>query len=125
MTSQVLLYIGSAVAIVWGIAHMVPTRSVVSGFGPISVDNRRILTMEWLAEGASLCFLGVLVLLVTVLAGPQAGAALIVYVAAAAMLLVMAGLTLFTGARTSIVPIKVCPAVKTVAAVLIILGAVL
>ena len=120
--NEVLLYIGSGVIILWGIGHLIPTRSIVSGFGEISEDNKKILTMEWLAEGLTLVFLGVIVLLVTLLAGYEAEAANIVYLASAVMLLVMAVLTLSTGARTSIVPIKICPAVKTVVAILFILG---
>jgi len=38
------------------------------------------------------------------------------------MLIVMAVLSLFTGARTSIVFFKVCPAVKTAVAVLFLVG---
>ena len=125
MISTILLYIGSAIIILWGIAHIVPTKSVVSGFGSISQDNKRIITMEWIAEGLTLCFIGLLVLLVTLLAGSQSQAAFIVYLASAAMLLVMAILTSLTGARTPIVPIKVCPAVKTIVAILFILGSVL
>ena len=120
--NSTLFLAGSIIILVWGIAHMVPTKSVVKGFGEISQDNRRILTMEWLAEGLTLVFLGVIVLLVTLLAGYEAEAANIVYLASAVMLLVMAVLTLSTGARTSIVPIKICPAVKTVVAILFILG---
>jgi hypothetical protein len=39
------------VLICWGVAHIVPTRVVAAGFEPISPDNRRILIMEWIAEG--------------------------------------------------------------------------
>ena len=63
MTNEVLLYTGSALSIVWGIAHLAPTRAVVKDFGDISADNRRIITMEWLAEGFTLIFIGLLVLL--------------------------------------------------------------
>ena len=38
------------------------------------------------------------------------------------MLMVMAGLTLATGAKTRIIPIKVCPVIKALAAVLLYLG---
>jgi hypothetical protein len=38
------------------------------------------------------------------------------------MLLVLAALTALTGARTSALPIKLCPVVKTLAAVLLLLG---
>jgi hypothetical protein len=123
--NEMLLYIGSGVIILWGIAHLIPTKSIVSGFGKISEDNRKILTMETIAEGITLCFLGVLVLLVTLLAGYEAKAANIVYLASAVMLLVMALLTALTGARTVLLPYKICPVVKTIVAVLFILGSVL
>lgn len=123
--NEMLLYIGSGVIILWGIAHLIPTKSIVKGFGKISEDNRKILTMETIAEGITLCFLGVLVLLVTLLAGYEAKAANIVYLASAVMLLVMALLTALTGARTVLLPYKICPVVKTIVAVLFILGSVL
>ena len=125
MTNEILLYIGSIVIILWGIAHIIPTKAIVNGFGDISEDNKRVLTMELIAEGLTLIFLGVLVLLVTILAGSQSQAAFIVYLACAVMLLVMAILTALTGAKASIIWYKICPAVKTVVAVLFILGSVL
>jgi len=123
--NEILLYIGSGVIILWGIAHLIPTKSIVNGFGKISEDNKKILAMETIAEGFTLCFLGVLVLLVTLLAGYEGQAANIVYLACAVMLLVMALLTILTGARTALLPYKICPVVKTVVAVLFILGSTL
>ena len=99
-----------------------PTRSVVEGFGPITEENRLLITMEWVAEGLTLCFVGALVLYVTLVAGPVHSVSVIVYRAAALMLLVMAVWTGLTGARTSIIPIKICPIVKTVVAVLFVWG---
>jgi hypothetical protein len=125
MIGDVILYVGSALITVWGIAHIVPTKSVVSGFGSISQDNKRIITMEWIAEGLTLCFIGLLVLFVTIFKESQNQVSNIVYWASAAMLLVMAVLTSLTGARTSIVPIKICPAVKIVVAILFVLGSIL
>jgi len=123
--NEILLYIGSIVIILWGIAHIIPTKAIVNGFGPMSEDTKRIITMESIAEGLTLCFIGVLVLLVTILAGSQGQAAFIVYLACAIMLLIMAILTTMTGARTSILWYKICPAVKAILAVLFILGSVL
>ena len=123
--AEILLYIGSIVIILWGVAHLIPTKAIVNSFGPISEDNKRIITMESIAEGITLCFLGVLVLLVTSLADSQSQAAYIVYLSCAVMLLIMAILTTLTGARTSILPYKICPVVKTVVAILFILGSVL
>jgi hypothetical protein len=75
--------------------------------------------MEWVAEGLALCFIGFLVFIVTLLA-PDDTAADIVYLSSAGMLVLMAAWTLATGARTSIVPIKICPLVKTGVGVLFI-----
>jgi phosphoglycerol transferase MdoB-like AlkP superfamily enzyme len=125
ITRYVLVSIGSMVITLWGIAHLLPTKSVVSGFGTISGDNRKIITMEWIAEGLTLCFIGLLVLLVTLYAGPQNLVSVIVYRATAWMLVVMAGLTFMTGAKTSITPINICPLVKSIVAILFFLGSAL
>ncbi len=122
MTNEVIIYIGSAIIILWGIAHIIPTKSIVKGFGTISEDNKKILAMETIAEGLALIFLGVLPILVTALGDSQSLTAKIVYVADGAMLLVMAVLTLATGARTPTVWYRICPVVKTIAAVLFIFG---
>jgi hypothetical protein len=123
--NQILLYTGSAIIILWGVAHLVPTKVIVRGFGETSEDNRRIITMEWIAEGLALCFIGLLVLLTTALSDPSGCSAQLVYYLSAGMLVIMAGLSLMTGARTSIIPIKVCPAVKIIVAILFMLGSVL
>ncbi|GAB6283276.1 MAG: hypothetical protein STSR0008_20360 [Ignavibacterium sp.] len=124
MIDGMLLYIGSIVITLWGIAHIVPTKSIVTGFGLISEDNRKIITMEWIAEGLTLCFIGFLVLFITILEGLNP-VSIIVYRISAVMLFIMAGLTQLTGARTSILPIKICPVVKTAVAILFFLGSVL
>jgi hypothetical protein len=124
-TRYVLVSIGSMVITLWGIAHLVPTKSVVSGFGTISGDNRKIISMEWIAEGLTLCFIGLLVLLVTLYAGPQNLVSVLVYRVTAWMLVAMAGLTFVTGAKTSITVIKVCPLVKSIVAILFFLGSAL
>lgn len=78
----------------------------MAGFGPIFNDNRRILLMEWLMEGLLLIFIGSLVVAVT---RESDRTAVIVYQLCALVLLIMAGISLFTGARTAIVPMKLCP----------------
>lgn len=120
-----MLYLGSAIITVWGIAHIVPTKSVVAGFGELSLDNRRIITMEWIAEGLTLCFVGLLVLAIAVTPNSQHAVSLAVYRISAIMLVVMAILSLLTGARTSVIPMKICPLVKSVVAILFFLGSVL
>ena len=47
MLNQILLYLGAFFTFAWGVAHLFPTnKSVVKGFGDISQDNKRIITME-------------------------------------------------------------------------------
>lgn len=118
------VYVASVMIALWGIAHIIPTRNVVAGFGTLSADNRQIITMEWIAEGLALIFIGLLTLSITLSEGVESSGAVFVYRACAIMLVVMAGWTAMTGARTSIVPIKLCPFVKTGAALLLLLGSV-
>jgi hypothetical protein len=113
------------VIIVWGIAHLIPTKAIINGFGAISEDNKKILAMESIAEGVSLIFLGVLSLLVTLVGGYDDPVSRTVLWTIVTMLLIMALLTQLTGARTSSIPYKICPFVKTTVAVLVILAIVL
>lgn len=125
MTTYVLLYIGSIAITLWGLAHIVPTKSIVAGFGDLSVDNHRIITMEWVAEGLTLVFIGLLVLATTLVIGPNSPTAELVFYAAAGMLIVMAIWSAFTGARTSILPMKACPFVKSIVAIIFIIAGIL
>jgi hypothetical protein len=125
MVNDVLLYIGSGIIIFWGIAHIVPTWSVVKGFGDISPHNRRIITMEWLAEGLTLMFIGVLVVLITFYYDPTNVISQLAYRVCAGMLVLLALLTLLTGFRTKFIPMKLCPAVKILAATFLVLGSAL
>jgi hypothetical protein len=61
-----LFYFGAGIIFVWGVGHLIPTRNVVAGFGGLSTDNTRIIVMEWLAEGLTLCFLGAIVIVLVV-----------------------------------------------------------
>lgn len=121
MMSQAMLLAGGVLCLVWGTAHLVPTRSVVAGFGEIGEANRRVLTMEWMAEGLTLMFLGILVCLVLRDVGSQ-GAACLVVRASAGMLFALAILSAATGARTPILPMRLCPVVKLTAAGLLMAG---
>jgi hypothetical protein len=122
MDAEYPLIVGSALIIAWGLSHIVATRPIVEGFGELSVANRRIITMEAAAEGLALAFIGLLVLLTTIVGDPDAREATVVYVTSAAALLVMAALSTATGARTAILPMKLCPVIKTATAALFLLG---
>ena len=132
--NQALLYIGALLSLGWGVAHLIATRPVVMGFGDISEDNRRIITMEWMAEGVALIFIGVLVALVTYLSPATGLAALVNYlegitaVSRAVLLVsfvvlnVLSAISLFTGFRIKFLPFRLCPVILTSASILILLG---
>ena len=122
---EIMLYVGSVIIILWGIAHiMIPTKDIIKGFGPISVDNKRILAMEWIMEGLTLSFLGILVILITVWEGRGNPVSTIVYRSSSVMLVIMAVVSLFTGARTKIIPMKLCPPIFGTVALLFWLASV-
>ena len=123
--ATILAYLGAGIIFMWGIGHLAPTRSVVSDFGQLTADNIRIITMEWLMEGLTLCFIGVLVALVTATIGQGHLATTIVLCACAGMLLVLAVISAFTGARTAVLPLKLCPVVKTAVALTFVWASVL
>jgi hypothetical protein len=123
VVAHILLYAASALVSAWGLAHLFPTRAVVAGFGPISVDNRRVLTMEWVAEGITMLFVGALVAAVTVAGGGSTD--LVVYRLSAGLLAAIAVLTAVTGARTPVVWFKACPIVMAVCIGLILVGSAL
>ncbi|MBV8179561.1 MAG: hypothetical protein JOY55_01265 [Mycobacterium sp.] len=116
---RVLAYVAAALIGVWGIAHAVPTKRVVAGFAPITTDNRRVLTQEWLAESVTMWAMAALVVAVTVTAGDRRVTA-IVYLVVAGLLLALAALTALTGARTPVVWFKVCPVLLATSAALLL-----
>ena len=124
MINQVLLYLGSAFTAFWGIAHLFPTRSVVSGFGDISIDNKRIITMEWIVEGIALVFIGSVNAIVTA-TDLTSSISFTIYCSSAVVLIVLALVSFFTGFKISFLPFKLCPVIFITSAVLIILGGLL
>jgi hypothetical protein len=115
----ILAYVAAAVTGMWGVAHAIPTRQVLAGFGPISTDNRRVLLQEWLAEAFTMWGVAAVVVVVTLV---DSGAATTVWVyrAAAGLLLALALLTGLTGARTAVIWFKICPALLGVSAALLL-----
>jgi hypothetical protein len=124
MLNQIFLYLGAFFTLAWGVAHLFPTRSVVKGFGEISQDNQHIITMEWIVEGVSLIFIGLLVAVVT-LVEPGSTLARAVYWLCFAELNVLSIVSIFTGFKVAFLPFKLCPVIFTGSSVLILLGSLL
>jgi len=122
--AEAFVYAAAALVALWGVAHLVPTRVVVAGFGGISDANRRILEMEWIAEGLTMLFVAVLVVGVTLDGGAGNHVAVIVYRMAAGALTAIAVLTAVTGARTSVRWFKACPLLLSVVVALLLAGSV-
>ena len=122
MEASTMAYIAAVLCGVWGLAHLAATKAVVGGFGPLTQENERTLTMAWVGGGLTLLFISALVVLVTL---PVPGAGLeawLVYQSCAGMLIVSTVVMLFTASRTPIVAMKLCPIIQTAAAVLLVLA---
>jgi len=117
-----LVYIAAAMIGLWGVAHLVATRGVVAGFGELTADNRRIITMEWIVEGVALISTAAFVAAATAI-DSQATVSSAVYAVAITTLLALALVSLFTGFRVAFLPFRLCPIIFTLSAVLIGLGA--
>lgn len=119
--NYIMLCIGAALPVLWGIAHLFPTKNVVRDFGDISVDNRHIITMEWINEGATLIFIGILVAVVTFV---DAGSAVsrAVYWLTFIILNALSLISLFTGFKVNFLPFKLCPVIFTTSSIVILVG---
>ena len=121
MLNHILLYVGSALPLLWGIAHLFPTGSVVQGFGDISLENKRIIMMEWIIEGVALIFIGIIVATVTYL-DYTSSISRTIYWLSFAMLNTLSLISVFTGFRVGFLPFKLCPFIFTTSSILIVLG---
>ena len=119
----VLAYVAGVLVGLWGVAHAIPTRKVVAGFGPIDRDNRRILIQEWLAEAFTMWGLAAVVVVTTAVAAESTVTAW-VYRLVAGLLVALGILTLLTGARTPVIWFKICPALLIGSAALLVTASV-
>ena len=121
-TADTLAYISAALVALWGVAHAIATRSVVTAFGSISRDNRLVITQEWLAEALTMWFIAAVVAVTPAVAGPEQSIVAWLYRVTAVMLAMVAALTAVTGARTPVVWFKVCPVLLGSTAVLLLVA---
>ena len=119
--NHVLFYLASALLLFWGVAHLFPTKSVIKGFGGISLDNRRIIAMEWIIEGVFLIFIGVVIFTMTYM-DHSSRISKMIYWLCFIVLNVLSGISLMTGFKIKFLPFKLCPVIFTTASILILLG---
>ncbi|MCF7861415.1 hypothetical protein K9M79_04130 [Candidatus Woesearchaeota archaeon] len=121
--NAIMIYIGAGLIFLWGIAHIIPTQKIVKGFGKLKPDSKKILTMLWVGEGLTLIFLGIFAI-----ASIKFGFYFLSHIQirlVVIMLIILAGLSMMTGARTKALPMKLCPVVKLISATLMFVGSVL
>ena len=116
---MILTIIGSALIIMWGTAHLFPTKNVVKGFGNISEDNKNIVRMEWINEGVTLIFLGVLLIVSIIVTGKLVPYMNILVIIALSVLSII---SLLTGFRIKFLPFKLCPIIFSLSSLFIGLG---
>ena len=116
------LYLAATMTAIWGIAHLFATTGVVAGFGALTPDNRRIITMEWIIEGVALISTAAFVTAATLIE-PKAVVSSAVYGIAIGTLVVLAIVSLFTGFRIAFLPFRLCPFIFGGSALLIAWGA--
>lgn len=119
--NELWLLIAAGILALWGTAHLVKTRAVVAGFHPISPDNLRVLTMEWINEGATLVFIAALVAAIAVTDASSDGAQAVLWVTVV-MLNAMSAVSLFTGFRVDFIAYRLCPVIFSGASLLIVLA---
>ena len=110
---------GRGVVALRGVAHVLPTRNVLAGFAPISVDNRRVVLQEWLVEAVTMWGIAALVVVCTVVGG---GASQVTswFCRAAATAGRRGGGHPLTGADAKVIWFKICPVLLTSSAVLLL-----
>jgi hypothetical protein len=121
MLNKTLLFTGALFLLFWGVAHLFPTKNVVDGFGSISLDNKRIITMEWIIEGVALIFLAIIIASATYI-DYTSPVSKIIYLIAVAMLAVLTVVSFLTGFKVNFLPYKLCPVIFITSAILILLG---
>jgi hypothetical protein len=107
--------------VIWGVAHLFPTKSVVRDFGEITADNKHIITMEWIIEGVTLIFIGLLCAGLTVI-DHQHFISDYVFICASGFLFVLAIISFLTGFNVNFLPYKLCPFILSISAALILVG---
>lgn len=115
--------LAAALATGWGIAHLFPTRSIVEGFGDIGTENRRVITMEWIYEGTTLIFAGLVTAAVSLIGDDTSTTATAAYVGIAGLLLIMAVISLMTAGRNGFIAYRLCAPIFSAGAILLLVAA--
>ena len=120
--NQIVLFVAAGITCLWGIAHLFATKGAVADFGDMSVDHRRIITMEWIAEGVALISTAAFVAVAAAI-DPLSSVSSAVFAVAIGTLGTLAIVSVLTGFRVSFLPYRLCPFIFGLSAALIAWGA--
>jgi hypothetical protein len=114
------IYTAATLLALWGAAHLVNTPRVIPSLHPSTVDDRRVITMEWINEGLTLVFLAGIAITVTLLGDTNVTRS--VLWGTVIMLNVMSAVSLATGFRVKFIAYRLCPVIFTGSSLLIVAG---
>lgn len=95
----------------------------MKGFGDIGDENRRLITMEWIYEGITLIFAGLVTGAVSLIGDDTSTTATVVYISVAGLLLVMAVISLVTAGRNHFIAYRLCAPIFSGGAILLLVAA--
>ena len=136
MVRDILLSLGAILIISCGSIHILLTKLVINGFTNMSEGNKKVTFMEWIVEGLTLNFIGILVLIITFLGLTEDVVSKVVLGASFVLLLIMTILSLMTVLnlriddltlkpnmkRITAIHLKGCPIIKFTSGILFLLG---
>lgn len=136
MVRDILLSLGAILIISCGSIHILLTKSVINGFTNMSEGNKKVTSMEWIVEGLTLYFIGILVLIITYSGLTEEFVSKVVLGASFVLLLIMVILSLMTVLNLRIddltlkpnmkkiifIHLKGCPIIKFTSGILFLLA---
>jgi hypothetical protein len=122
MIGTILVLVGCLILVVWGVAHIIPTKMVANGFGDVGSDNRITVIMTWASEGFTMIFIGALVTLMITFGEKGTTGGNVVLWLSTGFLGFLAFWHAITGARTKVIPMKLCPFIIGTSTILIFIG---
>lgn len=136
MIRDILLLLGAILVISCGSIHIFLTKSIINGFDKMSEENKQITLMEWIVEGLTLYFIGILVLIITFSGLSEEFVSKVFFGASFILLLIMTILSLMTVVhvrtgdltlkpnikKITSIHLKSCPIIKFTSGILFLLG---
>jgi hypothetical protein len=123
ISTEILLYVGSALVTIWGFASIAPTARVDGTAAGGSSRLQVLMRTGRVAQGIWLLFIGGMTAGLYLIYGPASAVAVTVTSFSALMLVVAAGWLALGRTRPSGLPMRLSPVIFTAVAMLFVLGA--